>query len=173
MSYRFLVSEASDHPSVPVLSPKMHWLCRQDMVEARVRRLPGYVERVELTRQKGPAFRLRQYASRVLGDMQLHDQVGSGLSTFGAMPPYIDAHRLWTDWSTLPTLPRHVMGIYTAQCIPLYINWNFHMLILTTLFCPYMSLIPPSPPSSPQPTLACFYHNKAQAGFLPASRYNA
>ena len=46
------------------------------MVEARVRRLPGYVERLELTRQKGPAFRLRQYASRVLGDMQLHDQVG-------------------------------------------------------------------------------------------------
>lgn len=44
--------------------------CRQDMVEARVRRLPGYVERVELTRQKGPAYRLRQYASKVLGDMQ-------------------------------------------------------------------------------------------------------
>lgn len=51
------------------------------MVEARVRRLPGYVERVELTRQKGPAFRLRQYASRVLGDMQLHDQVGLKFST--------------------------------------------------------------------------------------------
>ncbi|KAL3156021.1 hypothetical protein ABBQ32_013009 [Trebouxia sp. C0010 RCD-2024] len=46
---------------------------RQDMVEARVRRLPGYVERVELTRQKGPAYRLRQYASRVMGDMQLPD----------------------------------------------------------------------------------------------------
>lgn len=46
------------------------------MVEARVRRLPGYVERVELTRQKGPAFRLRQYASRVLGDMQPPDEVG-------------------------------------------------------------------------------------------------
>jgi len=45
------------------------------MVEARVRRLPGYVERVELTRQKGPAYRLRQYASRVLGDMQLPDEV--------------------------------------------------------------------------------------------------
>ncbi|DBB03781.1 hypothetical protein WJX82_003590 [Trebouxia sp. C0006] len=50
-------------------------LNRQDMVEARVRRLPGYVERVELTRQKGPAYRLRQYASRVLGDMQLPDEV--------------------------------------------------------------------------------------------------
>ena len=47
------------------------------MGEARVRRLPGYVERVELTRQKGPAFRLRQYASRVLGDMQPPDQVRS------------------------------------------------------------------------------------------------
>ena len=56
---------------------EMKWneWCRQDMVEARVRRLPGYVERVELTRQKGPAYRLRQYASRVLGDMQLPDQV--------------------------------------------------------------------------------------------------
>ena len=40
-----------------------------------MRRLPGYVERVELTRQKGPAYRLRQYASRVLGDMQLPDEV--------------------------------------------------------------------------------------------------
>ena len=40
-----------------------------------MRRLPGYVERVELTRQKGPAYRLRQYAARVLGDMQLPDEV--------------------------------------------------------------------------------------------------
>lgn len=48
---------------------------RQDMVEARVRRLPGYVERVELVRQKGPAYRLRQYASKVLGDLHHSYQV--------------------------------------------------------------------------------------------------
>lgn len=49
--------------------------CRQDMVEARVRRLPGYVERVELVRHKGPAYRLRQYASKVLGDLHHPYQV--------------------------------------------------------------------------------------------------
>ena len=45
------------------------------MVEARVRRLPGYVERVELMRQKGPAYRLRQYASKVLSDLHHPYQV--------------------------------------------------------------------------------------------------
>lgn len=48
-----------------------------------MRRLPGYVERVELMRQKGPAFRLRQYASKVLGDMQLTNEVNS------LRPPYV------------------------------------------------------------------------------------
>lgn len=57
------------------------------MVEARVRRLPGYVERVELTRQKGPAYRLRQYASRVLGDMQPPDEV---LRTARIWEHYVD-----------------------------------------------------------------------------------
>lgn len=39
------------------------------MVEARVRRLPGYVELTE-SRRRGPGAKLRQYASRMLGDMQ-------------------------------------------------------------------------------------------------------
>ncbi len=77
------------------------------MVEARVRRLPGYVERVELTRQKGPAYRLRQYASRVLGDMQLPDEV-------------LRTARLWAlsldlkDYSVVMLL-RHTNAIMAAS----------------------------------------------------------
>jgi len=59
------------------------------MLEARLRRLPRFVERIELTYQKGPAYCLpegpclsparralpiaclRHYASRILVDMQL------------------------------------------------------------------------------------------------------
>lgn len=39
------------------------------MIEARVRRLPGYVE-VESYKETGPGARLRRYASRLVGDMQ-------------------------------------------------------------------------------------------------------
>ena len=43
--------------------------CRNAMIEARVRRLPGYVE-VESYKERGPGARLRRYASRLVGDMQ-------------------------------------------------------------------------------------------------------
>ena len=71
--------------------PSLHecWLVdyRQDMVEARVRRLPGYVERVELVRQKGPAYRLRQYASKVLGDLHHPYQVNLAAVRLDCTPP--------------------------------------------------------------------------------------
>ena len=73
------------------------------MVEARVRRLPGYVERVELTRQKGPAFRLRQYASRVWCDMQPPEQVGahmlgSSVSCSAGMSGHCNWWFLWVSY---------------------------------------------------------------------------